>query len=148
MRVRKCSGKRKMQGSKKYNSYCTSWGCYEGILRDDIDNGWPSWQWPVIAGNCTADAANNAGLSHGCPGSDAVQRETGAQCSCPFPGTGFVGTPHVSPQGQLRAPPLWHYTVPQSAADVAAMCGPAGCGPPQPQFSSSFTQGSLPIIMK
>jgi len=31
-----------------YNVYCTQWGCTQGVFRDDVDNGWPSWQNAVF----------------------------------------------------------------------------------------------------
>ena len=93
-----------MQSDGGYNTYCTSWGCHDGVWLDDVDNGWPS----RIPGGCCGGGCSSA-------------------ASC----TGVVGTPNVSAQGRLRAPPLWHYTVPQSAQALAGTCGPAGCPPSQ-----------------
>ena len=42
---------------------------------------------------------------------------------------GAVGTTRLDGRGRLGAPPLWHYTVPQSAELPGATCGPFGCGP-------------------
>ena len=41
---------------------------------------------------------------------------------------GWPGWPNGRPcPTTRRAPPLWQYTVPQSQANVDALCGPAGC---------------------
>lgn len=97
----------------QYNRYCTSQGCFEGVWRDDLDNGWPSWCGAWADGCCSA-------------------------------GTGYVGTPQVSCDGRLRPPPHWHYTIPQSQAQLDAACGPRGCGPVQFPVWSAFSNTPLP----
>lgn len=166
-----------IQGAGKYNTYCTNWGCYDGVRRDDIDNGWPTWQqwpawqqWSAGAGICSATEADRAddcsqlaqpgqpGQKTGTGGAQCTQPAQGpAACNADLsattsgvaPGSGFVGAPNLSSQGYLRAPPLWHYTVPQSAAAVAAVCGPAGCGPPQiPVWAAFSQQPPLPSLLQ
>ena len=39
--------------SNRYNIYCTNFGCFQGIARDDIDNGWPTWN-PLDPSLCHA----------------------------------------------------------------------------------------------
>ena len=79
-----------------YNVFCTKWGCFAGVRRDDVDNGWPAWPaWP----------------------------------DAPCFASGPIGAPSVGCDGVLRAPPRWHYTVPQDQGALMATCGPAGCGP-------------------
>lgn len=49
-----------------------------------------------------------------------------------------IGLPQYGKQGQLKAPPLWHYTIPQNQELQTSFCGPAGCGPIVIPSYSSF----------
>lgn len=59
--------------------------------------------------------------------------DAAARASLPW--AAAIGSPVEDATGTLRAPPLWHYTIPQSQERRNAVCGPAGCaralrGPP------------------
>uniref|UniRef100_A0A6C0C009 Uncharacterized protein n=1 Tax=viral metagenome TaxID=1070528 RepID=A0A6C0C009_9ZZZZ len=52
-----------------------------------------------------------------------------------------IGLPQEGPIGQLKAPPLWHYTVPQNQESIMSLCGSAGCGPITIPVSSATYPG-------